>query len=87
MSFGFIIINMAIFSLAYFLIKDKKMIPKSFLFGVFLHLLSLVLICQSVELADRQLNFLIASVISIVISGYVYKRLNSIASPDEFVKH
>ena len=87
MSLGIMVLNMAAFSLAYFLLKDKRIIPKSCLFGASLHFLSLMLIWQSVELADRQLNFFIASAISLVISGYVYEWLNSVSSAEELVEH
>jgi hypothetical protein len=77
MSIGFIIMNLIIFTLIFYLFKKNKVKPKSFLFGAGLHFISLALVWWNVELADRYLNFFVSTVISLVISGYVYKWLNS----------
>ena len=76
MSMGFMIMNLIIFTLIYFQLRRKKVRPKSFLFGACLHFMSLILIWWQVELTDRYLNYFISAIISLVISGYVYKSLN-----------
>ena len=86
MSLGFVIMNLIIFTLIYYLLRKKKVRPKSFLFGAGLHFISLALIWWNVEQADRYLNFFISALISLVVSGYVYKKLNSESSAEEQTK-
>jgi hypothetical protein len=86
MSIGTIIINLLIFTGIYLLLSRKRKQIKSFWFGIALHLFSLIVIWTNVELVDRGLNLIIASGISLLVSGYVYKKLNSGVSLEQRIR-
>lgn len=48
-----------------------------FWFGAVLHIFSLLIIWTNIEVAVNCVNLIIASGISLLVSGYVYKILNS----------
>ena len=78
MATGFIIINVVIFAILNWWMNKKEFQTNSFIFGACLHLISLVLIIMNVELEARLLNFFIAGILSLVISGLTYRKLNTV---------
>ena len=77
MSIGFSVINILIFSLIYWIFKNKEIQTDSFYFGAGLHIITLILIWANVDLTERHLSYWIAGMISLLISGFIYKKLNS----------
>jgi hypothetical protein len=77
MTIGFSIVGILILAVIYFVLRVKKLIMRLFWFGFGLHLITLFLIWNSVELEGRLLSFIIAAAVSLTISGVVYQKLNS----------
>jgi hypothetical protein len=77
MTMGFSIVVIFILTVIYLILRFRKKKIRSFWFGVGLHLITLLLIWTNVEFEGRIASFIIASLISLIISGVVYKTLNS----------
>jgi len=77
MTMGFSIMNIFVLTVIYLILRFKKMRIRSFWFGVGLHFITLVLIWTNVELEGRLMSFIIAALVSLAVSGVVYKKLNS----------
>jgi hypothetical protein len=77
MTMGFSVVGIFILTVIYLILRFKKLRIRSFWFGVGLHLITLFLIWTNVELEERLVSFTIAAVVSLAISGVVYKALNS----------
>jgi membrane protein implicated in regulation of membrane protease activity len=87
MTMGFSIVGILILTAIYLILRLKKLSVRSFWFGVGLHFITLLLIWTNVEFEGRLASFLIASLVSLTISGVVYKKLNStIGIEDEIRK-
>jgi hypothetical protein len=76
-SLGPVIIDIVLFSILYWVLKRNKIQIKSFRFGVVLHIPALILIFMNVSLDNNILNYFIAGLISALISGFLYKKINS----------
>jgi hypothetical protein len=77
MTMGFSIVGIFILTVVYLILKFKKLRIRSFWFGVGLHLITLLLIWTNIELEGRHVSFIIAAMVSLAVSGIVYKKLNS----------
>lgn len=78
-----LVLNLIIFTIIHFIILRFKPI-NSFFFGAALHLFTILIAFLNLELPLT--SFLIASFISLVISGYTYKKLNSGSSFEKSIR-
>ena len=85
MSMGLIIIDILIFTGIYMMMKRNNKHVKSFWFGALLHSVFLIVVWSNVNF-EGILNVAIASGISLLVSGYIYKELNSEISLEQKVR-
>lgn len=77
LSIGLTIIDLFIYTAVYLIMGSKRKQIKSFWIGVLLHLPVLLILWINSDPDHNLIGFLIASALSLVISGYVYNKLNS----------
>lgn len=77
MTIGFSIFSILIFTVIYWILKVRRQRIRSFWFGVSLHLITLLITWTNIELEGRVATFAVAAIISLVISGIIYQKLNS----------
>lgn len=73
--FSLFFLNLIIFAIIHFILFKIGKTTNSFLFGASLHLPTLLLAFLNLEISIG--SFLSASIISLIISGYLFKKLNS----------
>ena len=86
MSMGLIMMNVLIFTGIYWLLRRRRKQIQSFWFGAVLHIFSLIIVWTNVKVADNIFSLIIASGISLLVSGYVYKILNSGISLEQRIR-
>jgi hypothetical protein len=77
LSIGLIIIDLFIYTAVYLIMGSKRKGLKSFWVGVTLHLPVLLILWVNSDPNHNLIGFLIASALSLIVSGYVYNKLNS----------
>ena len=75
--FTFIILDIVLLCVVYLVFKINKIHIRTFWFGATIHLIALILVWTAVNLEERILSLSIASLASVLISGFVYQFLNS----------
>ena len=86
MTMGISIVDIMILTVIYLILRFRKQKIRSFWFGVGLHLITLLLIWTNVDIEGRIASLMIASLISLAISGVVYKKLNSEIGIEEQIR-
>jgi hypothetical protein len=71
-----VLLNIFIFTFIQLYLEAKHIVIKSFEFGAFLHLITIIAVLINTESDHGYSSFIIATILSVIVSGFVYKKLN-----------